>query len=140
MGEFLTPLIVEKLDRERWRLYRPLIFISNRLGRIEVPVGFETDFASVPRFGWMYAWFGNTAHRAAVIHDYLYRDNPVGNRADSDYVFLEGMIAENSPDTPEARKLMYLAVQSAGEAIWRKYREGDRDNKGTDSNAVLGTS
>jgi hypothetical protein len=39
---------------------------------VRVPKGFVTDFASVPRLPFAYMLFGDTAHRAAVIHDYLY--------------------------------------------------------------------
>ena len=40
---------------------------------ITVPTGFFTDFASVPRMPFVFLLFGDVAHEAAVIHDYLYR-------------------------------------------------------------------
>jgi hypothetical protein len=59
--------------RANWRLIRPLIFESAIRGVIEVPAGFVTDFASVPRLPIAFWLFGDTAHAPAVIHDYLVR-------------------------------------------------------------------
>lgn len=71
----------------------PLIYVSNILGKIIVPEGFETDFASVPRIPIIYAMFGDRAHREAVLHDAMYRIDFPGNISFmmANRVFLEAM-------------------------------------------------
>jgi tetrahydromethanopterin S-methyltransferase subunit F len=75
---FFTPLRAEKVHdaggngRAKWRLLESLRYRSHLLGRvIEVPAGYETDFASVPRLPLAYMLAGDTGHAAAVIHDFL---------------------------------------------------------------------
>lgn len=59
---------------------------------VTVPVGYKTDFDSVPRIPIFYAVFKNRTRFAAVIHDYLYS---IGhNRKDADRIFLAAMEAE----------------------------------------------
>ena len=40
---------------------------------VEVPTGFQTDLASVPRVPIAYYFWGARCHREAVVHDYLCR-------------------------------------------------------------------
>ncbi len=76
MSAFTGPLTITHLDLD-WRLWRievPLVYEVGELGsdrRIEVPAGFETDGASVPRFFWAVLPTWGKYSRAAVIHDYL---------------------------------------------------------------------
>lgn len=75
MSAFLTKLVMEEVDGNlgRWLLVQPLIYQSDIAQRvITVPAGFPTDLASTPRIPVLYELFGNVAHRAAVVHDYLY--------------------------------------------------------------------
>src|SRR5258708_6192683 len=73
MAEFKTKLVVEELDDKTWKLKEDLYYTSDILGVIYVPAGFVTDFASVPRLPFAYLLAGDTAHQAAVVHDYLYQ-------------------------------------------------------------------
>lgn len=99
-------------DRQLWRLVTPLIFEAGNGAIYEVPTGFETDFASVPRLPMLYALFGDTAHAAAVVHDYLcrvyYPQCMISWRAAAD-VFLEAMEASGIPAW--RRIPMYWAVR-----------------------------
>lgn len=95
MGYFKTKLIVEQIsstkadDRGLWRLLSPLIFWSDVADRlIYVPSGFQTDFASVPRLIVAFALVGDTAQKAAAVHDYLYSTHLLTRRM-SDAVLLE---------------------------------------------------
>lgn len=72
MGTYITKLQTENLGGGRHRLIAPLIYQSDTLGTIEVPTGFETDFASVPRLPFVYLLFGGIGDEEAVLHDYLY--------------------------------------------------------------------
>ena len=97
--KFVTDLEVELVNDKKnsWRLTAPLQYQSHIMDAvITVPKGFKTDFASVPRVGILYALFGNTARKAATVHDYLYSDPHVGQH-DADEVFLEAMKASDIP-------------------------------------------
>lgn len=59
MDRFPLPLQVElQADRKRWLLLKPFAYLDPEAGRIEVPAGFETDFASVPRWPLTFALLG----------------------------------------------------------------------------------
>jgi hypothetical protein len=81
---FLNRLKVEKVLGQDWWItldflvYRhvPSEYLSDDF-KVIVPIGFYTDFASVPRIPVIYDHVGNIAHEAAVIHDYLYRADSV---------------------------------------------------------------
>lgn len=94
MAEFITELDAKlKNDDTIWVILSPLIYVSDILGKITVPLGFETDFASVPKVPFIFELFGNRAHREAVIHDYLYRINsvPISTYSQANNVFFEAM-------------------------------------------------
>jgi hypothetical protein len=91
----------------QWELLIPLVYESDSAGRIEVPVGFSTDFASVPHLPFIYSMMGNRAHRPAVVHDYITRQR-LFERTRCDQIFLEAMLAEGM-DESKAR-LMYAGV------------------------------
>lgn len=95
MSKFLTPLEVEpadanSLDDGNWRLIAPLSYASDLAKRVfVVPAGFVTNFASVPRFGFIYALFGGKANEAATLHDYLYTNPAPVPRPVADATFKE---------------------------------------------------
>lgn len=96
MSRFLTRLYLvdaDETDTGRWYVFKPLLFDSKVAGRIiTVPEGFPTDLASTPRIPIIYEAVGNTAVRAAVVHDYLYTSGRE-SRAIADAVFREAMEA-----------------------------------------------
>lgn len=93
MAKFLTPLRVEQIDADNWRLLDDLRYYSDELGReIVVPKGFVTDFASVPRMPFIYWAAGGTAEAPAVLHDWLYRTGAESvTREQADAVFYEAI-------------------------------------------------
>ncbi len=113
MGIFTTELQVRQLKsgwwKRTWELIAPLKFKSNIAGDIVVPIGFVTDFASVPRLPLVWWLAGATAQRAAVVHDYLYRKGKF-NRKIADRVFREAMQASGLNIVH--RNLMYLGVRA----------------------------
>ena len=65
---------------------------------VDVPIGFDTDGASIPRFLWAILPTWGRYSRAAVVHDYLYRmlrestPHPAApSRKKADGIFLEAM-------------------------------------------------
>lgn len=99
------------LEDGKHELLQPLIFESALGGEIIVPAGFVTDFSSVPRLPLAYWLTGNTSHRSAVIHDYLYHTGTV-SREMADRIFLEAMKSRNVPAW--RRSSMYWAVRLFG--------------------------
>lgn len=121
MAEFFTDLVARlNDDGETWILEKPLCYVSNIAidGKyvIIVPEDFETDFASVPRLPLSYLTAGNTAHKAAVVHDYLY-ENGIGTKELADKIFLEAM--EVSGIAAWRRTLMYWAVVLGGKGNFK---------------------
>lgn len=90
---------------------------------IRVPKGFVTDFASVPRVPIAYWLTGDTAHEAAVLHDYCYSTG-LHPRAWCDEMFAAAMQASGVPAW--RRALMYAGVRAGGWAAWNEYRRKDR--------------
>jgi hypothetical protein len=94
MAKFLTELDARLLDDDEvWVLDAPLVYQSDLVGRVEVPKGFQTDLASVPRVPIVFWFYGGRAHREGVVHDYLYRidSNPGVDKSIADKVFFEAM-------------------------------------------------
>lgn len=126
---FKTRLKTEMIGNHH-KLLSPLVFKSSiaGVGIIAVPVGFITDFASVPRIPLVYALTGNTSHRAAVVHDYLYHKGEIP-RETADKVFLEAMKYRNVPFW--RRQAMYWAVRLCGGGHYMANGSGsgsDNDN------------
>ena len=115
MAMFTTSLITERISDKKVRLVAPLVYLSDIAGRIEVPIGFETDLASVPRLPLTFAVAGDTAHEAAVVHDYLYSEKKI-SRSKADAVFEEAMNVLGI--SWWKRKLMWSAVRAFG---WSHY-------------------
>jgi hypothetical protein len=120
MSRFTNVLIVSPFsDGKTWYLRSDFGYEVGDEGSadfIDVPKGFATDFASVPRpLWWIFPkWdiYGN----AAVIHDFLYYDQK-RSRAGADKVFLEAM---GVLDVPAWRKYtLYYAVSWFGFLAWR---------------------
>lgn len=115
-AEFVTRPRVEKTPAGTWSLIAPLHYQSVILQKILlVPMGFLTDFASVPRVPFAYWLAGNTAHGAAIVHDYLYQTHRT-DRATADRVFDEAMEVEGEPAW--RRWMMWLAVRTVGMWAW----------------------
>ena len=93
---FLSQLDCILVDEKSgtWVLDSPLIYHSEIIGgKITVPEGFSTDFASVPRVPVVYVLYANRGRKPAVVHDYLYRIGKA-TRAICDAVFREALIAD----------------------------------------------
>ena len=91
---------------------------------IEIPAGFTTDFASIPRFLWgmLPCWgkYGN----AAVIHDYCYWEQKYPRRR-ADEIFREAMGVLRVSRIKI--RILYWMVRLFGWIHWRKRRK-DKQN------------
>ena len=117
MAKFLSPLIAQKLNGANWEITSRLMYQSDLLKEvISIPVGFVTDFASVPRLPLAFLVAGDTCHEAAVIHDWLYQTHATTRKL-SDRVLSEAMRATDVPSW--RRLLIYSAVRSWGWIAWK---------------------
>lgn len=122
MSKFWTQLDVVLLSdsanngRGSWRLQNPLIYESDVAAQVFiVPVGFVTDFASVPRIPGVFELLGDTAHEAAALHDWLYTTHPVP-RDIADAVLQEA--AKVSGTSAFKAWLLWAGVRVGGASHW----------------------
>lgn len=122
MARFRDSLTVTEIDDSVFAVAgHPFRFQSDLIGLVTVPVGFYTDFASIPR--WMpamYALLGDTAHEPAVIHDWLYY-SAVTTREVADEVLLEAMKVWDMP--PWRYWPIYWGVRMGGWYAWDAHRK-----------------
>ncbi len=124
MSSFTSPLEVEITQqkvrgRPLARLLAAFRYEVGALGSgdlVEVPIGFETDFASLPWFLWSLEPPLGDAGKAAVIHDRLYvtRERP---RREADRIFREAMAVLGVPAWKRA--LLWAGVRLFGARSWR---------------------
>lgn len=114
MSSFTKPLTVTKRDDGTWKVAESFRYYVGREGSkdyVDVPEGFVTDFASVPRPLWSIFPPDGKYSQAAVLHDYCYCHHTY-NRKKCDQVFLEAM--EVLKVSWWKRRLMYRAVRMFG--------------------------
>ena len=121
MAKFLTDLTVTKIKTGQWELAGELKYESDIVeDLICVPAGTRTDFASVPRLPLAYLLAGNTAHRPAAVHDWLYSKQMYEKKI-ADKIFLEAMKVVGI--NWFRRKTMYFAVRLGGFKAWNSYKK-----------------
>ena len=126
---FLSDIEVKRHagDNGEWELLTDLIYIGNR-DQFLVPKGFKTDFASIPRIVNSIVPKNGRHDGAAIVHDYLYREqprvapamNPI-TRLDSDRIFRR--IMKELGVGIIRRNLIYRAVRLGGGFSWAKSRK-----------------
>lgn len=125
MSRFTTPLRLEDTGvahngREVFRVLESFTYEVGAEGSglyIHVPVGFETDFASVPRLLWGLFPPTGPHGKAAVLHDFLYRKSSGFSKVLGDAIFLEAM--ETLGVSWWRRTLMYWSVSYFGHSAYR---------------------
>ena len=128
MSSFTLPLIATPINANQWKILGPFEYYTNTHGVlkgdiIRVPIGFITDFASIPQIFWSVIG-GPTGKytKAAVIHDWCYFKN-LYTRKKCDQIFLEAMKVLKV--SWWKRHLMYIAVRICAGIPWRRYRKKD---------------
>jgi len=126
VAKFLSYLVLKDVSDDVWELHEPLIYESDIVGRVEVPVCFQTDLASVPKVPFIYEAWGNRSHYEAVIHDYLYRIDsvPVVSFAIANEVFYEAMNVRGK--SWNIRYPMFWGVCLGGKSSYHKRKVGDK--------------
>ena len=88
---------------------------QKRYQAVKVPVGFVTDFASIPRVFWLLLRPDGSYTHPAIVHDYLYWTQTT-SREDADDIFrimMEDFSIEKATATT-----IHSAVRLFGEAAW----------------------
>ena len=88
--------------------------------RVRVPVGFVTDFASIPRVFWSILRPDGLYSYAAIVHDYLYWEQTI-ERAKSDQIFKFAMQDFKIPS--ETIDAVYAAVRTFGASAWEQNKK-----------------
>lgn len=88
-----------------------------RLQKVRVPIGFVTDFASVPRVFWSLLRPDGEYSYAAVIHDYLYWEQPC-DRVLADEILK--LCMEEFKIASGTVASIYAAVRIGGESAWEQ--------------------
>ena len=100
-----------------WEICKEFSYQDDKLGiKVTVPKGAKTDFASIPRVFWPILPPVGRYSKAAVVHDYLYR-NGLFTRKDCDLVFLHAM--EELNVAKWKRVIMYRAVRLFGKSAYK---------------------
>lgn len=118
-----TNFKVETSDGRNFRLLESVMYcteVNGVLERIDIPVGTETDGASIPRIIWNVLPPFGIYWRATVLHDYLYRYTK-RSRLECDNILLEAMI--NLGVDEVTRNVIYDGVRVGGEPAFNKDRE-----------------
>lgn len=132
MSSFTSELVVQSIDERKWKVMERFnynIDTADSANAVEVPVGFITDFASIPRILWNILPPWGKYGKAAVIHDYMYTEHKHSvydaegvesfvqiERKQADGIFLQAM--EVLGVNKITRYAMYYAVRVFGTRPW----------------------
>ena len=120
-NSFFTPLVVEvQPNGKTFKIAREFTFRWKHQGikDIHVPVGFVTDFASIPRVCRLIIPKLGKHTKATVPHDEIYRNHENFTRKETDLMFRDGM--KELGVKPWKYWIMWLAVRLFGWLAWKK--------------------
>lgn len=115
---FVTLLnLDEDASPDMWDIVSPLIWIDKVYGKLEVPVGFRTDLASIPRpfRGVPFLDPNGLSRRPAAAHDWLYAWRGWG-KDKADQFLYDALIAEGA--SAAVARTFYLGVHWFGAHSW----------------------
>jgi len=135
MSHFLDPLILEPQDDGyTWKVMEPFDYEIGEVGsgnKIDVPVNFITDLASIPRIFWsIMPPFGKYS-RAAVLHDWIYHTQQF-TRKMSDDILMEAMQVLSVNWL--TRWTIYLGVRIGGWVPWNQHAKELKNDGSTNTN------
>jgi hypothetical protein len=112
-------LFVYRFKDPMWALLKPISWQPNpgqkALDRVDVPAGFVTDFASIPRAFYTLLRPDGEYSYAAIFHDYLYWTQ-TRSKEESDEIFRLAMLDFNIDGIIVAT--IYEAVHRFGRTAW----------------------
>jgi len=112
---FSTPLRLEGLSEpDEWAVLAPVVWLEGQL-RIEVPAGFVTDLASIPRELRGMFDVNGPARRPGVLHDFLYCARHI-SRLEADELLYRALVAEGMSEF--TAKFYFFGVRAGGQVHW----------------------
>ena len=127
MAQFLSDLDIREIGQDRWVLLAPLRYQSDILPGmtpLEVPEGFQTDLESIPRvLPLAYAILYGTAHKASVVHDWLYTKGNISRKIADDTLY-EAIRVTGEPRWKAWA--IWLGVRAGGWIAWNRHRKEER--------------
>ncbi|HPE06252.1 MAG TPA: DUF1353 domain-containing protein [Smithellaceae bacterium] len=105
------------------KVHEPLYYIDEQ-GRLWfIPIGFETDLASIPRIPVVWFLWGDRVHREGVLHDFAYRKDSYYFVRNASGVWIK---VDKQISRSEADDLLFEAIRSEspchkGEPFWVSY-------------------
>lgn len=128
MSSFTTPLDLRANDDGRtFTLLTEFDYEIGDLGSgrtIRVPVGFVTDFASIPRVFWNILPPWGKYGKAAVLHDWNYKKQEF-SRAFCDDILDESMAALGVGWL--TRHVIWLGVRMGGWVAWNQHKKENQN-------------
>jgi len=113
------PLHLGRFADRTYFLREPISWEPNKgqepLKSVLVPPGFVTDFASIPRVFWSILPTDGDYTYPAIIHDYLYWEQPV-SRSDADTILKHAM--EDFKVSGPKIAAIYSGVRTGGSFAW----------------------
>lgn len=106
--------LAARFEPGEWALIAPLVWQEKGF-RVEVPVGFVTDLASIPaalRGGLSVV---GLSRRAAVLHDYAYCAQKLP-RIETDALLLRALLADGM--SAATARLYWIGVRTGGASHW----------------------
>ena len=118
--EAIGGLHLYRFHDEIYGLTKPISWIPDKkwsevLPKIDVPTGFITDFASVPRIFWSILPRDGKYTYPAILHDYLYWSQTL-SRKEADEIFRIGMKEFGISDT--IVNAIYWSIRAVGGFAW----------------------
>lgn len=123
----LHPLVRPIAEDMVYEVIRSINYIVNGT-RIDVPEGFTTDGASIPRLFWFTTGTPFSPHylRGAIIHDYIYQTGKTSRKYADQVIY--SYLLQDGTSKYNATKI-YYALRLAGMFTWRRYRWMERENR-----------
>jgi len=94
--------------------------IRHTVFSFKIPIGFYTDLASIPRLMQFFLPPSGKHAKAAVLHDFLYKNHHGLSRSMADHIFWEAMLEEGVK--PITAFFMWVAVRAFGRKAWEEKR------------------
>ena len=110
--KFISKGCISPFDEFSYELNGPMaVSINGKV--INVPKGFITDLATIPRIFWSFdSPFNGKYMSSAILHDYLYACSPTYTRREADRILYSAMLSEGSSKWTANK--FYFAVRIGG--------------------------
>ena len=122
---WLSDFDLRQIDDDYFMLLADLVYYSVKHGvKVTAPASMISDGPSVPRAPFLYLLFGHRGKRAAVIHDWLYR-NMLFPREICDGIYKEALLDSGKYDLTSNG--MYTGVRVGGASSYNSKKLGCLD-------------